>query len=384
MSQSALDVRYALIGALSLALAMGIGRFAFTPLLPMMREDGLINIMDGGYLASINLFGYLLGALFVTKLSCSPKILLRFSLLTVGISTIAMGLTGDFYLWLMLRFVCGISSALILVLVSKYYLKHLTVTFQTCVFSGVGGGILIAGLLTLLFMVYRIDSAESWVLIGIASLIVGFWLYLRIGSEIPSVFPQLLQKKSQRSPFDWPIVIAYGAMGMGYIIPATYLPMMAREIINSPMIFGWIWPIFGAATFMSILLSVKVQKRYSNRQLWAASQLIMATGLFLPVVYPHIITIIIAGLGVGGTFMIITMAGMKEAHRIATPDDVMRHIAALTTSFATGQMLGPLLAGYLFEQTHSFALSLIMASATLIITAVILLASRSKKKVVHS
>ena len=50
-------------GLVCLAVAMGLGRFAFTPLLPMMLHDGLLDLRQGSYLASINYLGYLLGAL---------------------------------------------------------------------------------------------------------------------------------------------------------------------------------------------------------------------------------------------------------------------------------------------------------------------------------
>ena len=98
----------------------------------------------------------------------------------------------------------------------------------------------------------------------------------------------------------------------------------------------------------------------------------MAIGLLLPVVHPHILTIIMAGLCVGGTFMIITMAGMKEAHRIAPPPDVMRHIAVMTASFATGQIIGPVFASSVYDLTQSFAVSLVVTAAALIITAMTL------------
>jgi hypothetical protein len=62
MSSQSQIFRITLVGLVSLALAMGIGRFAFTPLLPMMREDGLVTIMEGGFLASVHFFGYWLGA----------------------------------------------------------------------------------------------------------------------------------------------------------------------------------------------------------------------------------------------------------------------------------------------------------------------------------
>jgi len=382
------NFRIALVGLVSLALAMGIGRFAFTPLLPMMREDGLVNITDGGLLASVHLLGYWLGAVFAAKIPCPPKTMLRLSLLAIGVGTLGMGVTDDFTVWLILRWICGVCSAWTLVLVSNYYIKHLAenggAEYQGWVFSGVGGGILIAGLGCLAFMVNQIGSSLSWQIMGVLSLIAICGVFFGMGREIPAVRLVIHHRESQRSPLDWRTVVAYGAMGIGYIIPATYLPVMAREIVQSPLIFGWSWPVFGAAAFVSTLLAARFQKRYSNRQIWAASQVVMAIGLLLPAIHPHILTIITAGLCVGGTFMIITMTGMKEAHRIAPPQDVMRHIAVMTASFATGQMIGPVFASSVYDLTQSFAVSLIIASAVLIITAMTLVGGSSRKEVVQA
>ena len=160
-----------------------------------------------------------------------------------------------------------------------------------------------------------------------------------MGPEIPDTRPISQGPISQRTPLNWGVVIAYGAAGIGYIIPATYLPIMAREIVQSPIVFGWSWPVFGFAAFFSTLLAARLQARFSNRQIWAVSQFVMAVGLLLPIVHPRIGAIMAAGICVGGTFMIITMVGMKEAHRIAPSEDVMRHIAVMTASFATGQMI---------------------------------------------
>jgi predicted MFS family arabinose efflux permease len=56
-------LRVALTGLACLAVAMGMGRFAFTPVLPMMLHDGLIDLRQASALASSNYLGYLLGAL---------------------------------------------------------------------------------------------------------------------------------------------------------------------------------------------------------------------------------------------------------------------------------------------------------------------------------
>ena len=93
----------------------------------------------------------------------------------------------------------------------------------------------------------------------------------------------------------------------------------------------------------------------------------MAAGLVLPAVVPNIIAIVFAGLCVGGTFMVITMAGIREAHRIA-PDAPMTHVAALTAAFALGQMIGPGLAGALYDITGDFDSALWLTSVVLAAT----------------
>lgn len=383
MSSQSQVFRITLVGLVSLALAMGIGRFAFTPLLPMMREDGLVTIMEGGFLASIHFFGYWLGAMLAAKISYAPRITLRVSLLAIGVATLGMGMTDSFTVWLVLRWLAGVCSAWTLVLVGNYYVQYLAekgrADYQGWVFSGVGVGIALAGLGSLAFMVNQIGSAIGWQITGAVSLIAIAVIWLAIGPEIPATRPALHREQSPPSPLDWRCVVAYGAAGIGYIIPATYLPVMAREIVQSPLIFGWSWPIFGAAAFVSTLLAARLHKRYSNRRIWAASQAVMAIGLLLPVLHSHIFTIIAAGVCVGGTFMIITIAGLKEAHRIAPPQDVIRHIAVMTASFATGQMIGPLFASAVFNLTQSFAASLIITSAILIVTAT-RLTKRSKQR----
>jgi predicted MFS family arabinose efflux permease len=242
---------------------------------------------------------------------------------------------------------------------------------------------MIAGLGSLAFMVNQIGSSLSWQIMGAISLIAICAVCLNMGPEIPVAPPVVHNRKSYRSPLHWRTIVVYGAAGIGYSIPATYLPVMAREIVQSPLIFGWSWPVFGAAAFISTLLAARFQRRYSNRQIWAASQVVMAIGLLLPAMHPHILTIIAAGLCVGGTFIIITMTGMKEAHRLAPPQDVMRHIAVMTVSFATGQMIGPVFASSVYDLTQSFAVSLVIASVTLIITAMTLVGGSSKKELVQ-
>lgn len=364
--------RIVLAGLGGLAIAVAVGRFAFTPHLPLMEVEGRLGILGGGVLASANLLAYCLGALIAASLPFSPRLVFRVSILAVGISTVGMGVTESFALWLIWRSVAGLAGAFILVLVSSHIVGRLAERgrsdLQGWVFSGVGGGIAVAGLGAVAIMTVGTESSVSWQIFGLATLVAGVAICLLAGPELPGVPPARRLPGRRHSPLNWGIVIAYGTFGMGYIIPATYLPVMARAIVTDPLVFGWAWPVFGAAAFLSTILAARLQPRFSNRQIWVVSQLVLAFGLVLPVIHPTIMTIQIAGLCVGGTFMIITMVGLKEAHRLAPAEDVVRHIGAMTAAFATGQMVGPVFASALHDLTGGFTLSLVLTSLALVVT----------------
>ncbi|MDE0458997.1 MAG: YbfB/YjiJ family MFS transporter [Chromatiales bacterium] len=217
-----------------------------------------------------------------------------------------------------------------------------------------------------------VSSDAAWLVFGAIALAVAGSIWIQLGPELPAARPSRSARVAGRSPIVWGVVVAYGAAGLGYIVPGTFLPAMAREIVPSPWIFGWGWPVFGAAAFVSTLVSAALHRRFSNRTIWGASQIAMAVGLLLPVLFPHILSIVAAALCVGGTFMVITMAGLREVHRIATSTDVARHVAVMTAAFAVGQSIGPVFASALHDATENFAPSLIATSIFLISTVALL------------
>src|SRR5690606_23877573 len=98
-------------GFVALAIAMGIGRFAFTPVLPMMREDLGLGLAQGGWLASANYLGYLAGALTAGFLPWTASMLLRTGLVLVAATTALMGCTSTWSAWIAWRSIAGIASA---------------------------------------------------------------------------------------------------------------------------------------------------------------------------------------------------------------------------------------------------------------------------------
>jgi hypothetical protein len=169
----------------------------------------------------------------------------------------------------------------------------------------------------------------------------------------------------------WRLVLCYGAFGFGYIVPATFLPLMAKEIIADPRLFGLAWPLFGAAACASTLVAMRL-KQFSFRAVWIASQLAMALGVVIPLVVPGLAGVMLAALLVGGTFMVVTMAGLQVA-RAAAGHHARPLMAAMTSAFAVGQILGPMSVDVLGRASGSFAPALIVAAAVLGLSAAALI-----------
>jgi predicted MFS family arabinose efflux permease len=96
-------------GILALAVAMGIGRLAYTPILPAMQATfGLSNGMSGA-LASSNYLGYLVGAILAAVVPSTRRqtLLLRASLIVVVLTTCLVAFTTEFWVWMAVRFVGG-------------------------------------------------------------------------------------------------------------------------------------------------------------------------------------------------------------------------------------------------------------------------------------
>ena len=376
-------LRLAIAGALALAVGIGIGRFAFTPILPMMQKDHGLTLRVAGLLASANYVGYFIGALSAIWIRAATVKVVRFSLLAVIVLTVAMGLTQHPAAWLLLRGLAGIVSAWTLIFSSAYVLEQLAAQGKSrlggVVFSGVGFGITLAGAFCLLFLNLGWSADQTWLAAGVIALLLALfcWPGFQYATQARTV------AKSSASPLRLRIhlvvIVCYGILGFGYIIPATFLPAMAKQALPDPAVFGWAWPIFGSTAFASTLLAGRLSALLSNRLIWALSHVVMAIGVAMPVLVPGMTGIVIAACCVGGTFMVATMTGLQEA-RILAPDHASRLIAAMTAVFAMGQILGPLLVSAVAGMHNGMEGLLIGVSALLLASAAALMAGSPRQR----
>ncbi|TNC10545.1 YbfB/YjiJ family MFS transporter [Methylobacterium terricola] len=364
-------------GILALAVAMGIGRFAFTPLLPLMLRDGTLTASAGAAWAAANYVGYLAGALTAAWFSGKPAQGLGVSLAGVALTTLAMTWAGDpapDLVGTALRATAGLFSAWALVCASSWCLAELARRGAprqgAWIYIGVGVGIALAGALA--WLGGRQPAARLWLELGLVAtlgaLLVG-GLARRQGTTPPEPAERAaaaLARGGTGHPLG--LILCYGGFGFGYIVPATFLPAMARELTPDPLVFGLAWPLFGLAAVLSVAVAARLLAGVPRRRLWAAAQALMALGTALPLVVHALWAVAASAVLVGGTFMIATMAGLQLA-REARPDDPTPLLARMTAAFAAGQILGPLLVRLLGGGWHAVSLTGAAATGLLALTA---------------
>ena len=358
-------------GLLALAIAMGIGRFAFTPILPMMQEDAGLSLAAGGWLASANYVGYLVGALMALVARGSPQAMIRLGLVLVAGTTAAMAVTDSLTAWMILRFAAGVASAWVLV-----YVSALGVARPEVVFSGVGVGIAVAGLVCLALVGMHMASDVAWISLGVLAMAATVSIWPRFAAHAGG------DATHDGKPFPWTgeavrLTAAYFAFGFGYIVPATFLPAMARDFLTDPVHYGLSWPVFGVAAAASTLLSAPLRRRLGDRALWRAGHIAMAcgTGVLALEAVPALWRTLVCALLVGGSFVVVTMSAIQDARRLAIPGSAPKFIAALTTAFAAGQIAGPIVVA----MTHDYQVSLTLATVLLVAAAFLLQRSNSSR-----
>ena len=364
----------ALAGLAALAVAMGVGRFAFTPLLPLMQADAGLTLTEGSWLAFANYLGYLVGALATVWMRLPPHVMVRTGLVATGLLTLAVGVLHGFTLWWLLRFAGGVASAWVLVYASAMTLEKLMQAGAPklfgVVFGGVGAGIMLTGLACVALSAAGVGSSGIWVAFGLASLVASAACWRAFGPlrAVQAPQPGSARESSGRrwGHVEWTLIVAYGLYGFGYIIPGTFMPVIARDLLGGAFASGWFWPMFGAAALAGTLAIGRVSNARERAAL-IACYFAEALGVIVPVLLPDAFGLALGSLLLGFAFVAITMLTLRVARALAAARhfDAAPLMGALTAAFGLGQLVGPPFAGYLVVRFGGFGQSLAAAAAGL-------------------
>jgi predicted MFS family arabinose efflux permease len=361
--------RVILAGISALILTVGLARFAYTPLLPVMRQEAGLSLLAGGWLATLNYAGYISGLLVASWIGgLQFKFqLYRASLVIAVVSTAAMGLTDNLYLWALLRFIAGFSSIAGLVLASGLILDWLNRQGHRpelgLHFSGLGLGI--AASAVAVAAMSDLPWDWQWINLGLLGILffvpAWFWLPRPEGEHVAA--PGAAPVPSRR----WLnlMAAAYFCAGFGYVISATFIVDILEALPLLAGRGGWIWLVVGAAAVPSTFVWDRVASRFGQIPGLLLAYALQTISIVLPLLTESaFLNLLGAGLWGATAVGIVSLSLSIVGRRF--PANPTKAMARLTLSYGIAQIVAPAMAGYIASFTGSYRGSLAVAAAVMI------------------
>ncbi|CAL92649.1 YbfB/YjiJ family MFS transporter [Azoarcus olearius] len=354
-----------LAAALALVVVHGIGRFAYTPLLPLLVGDGFMGLDTGAAVATWNYVGYLLGAMLAIRLHEPAQIrrILPLALLINAACTLAQGFTDNATAFLVLRLINGISNGVVFVqapaLVLEWLARHGLASLSGLMYFGVGGGLLLSNALANL-PAELLHGAARWWPMALAALPLALWSARQLahldrpqaGAPAPAAAPRATALLDRAS---LPVFMAYAGAGLGYILPTTFLPVVAREQLPAG---HWLqsgaWLILALCTLAAAWLWNRLGTRMGDRNALVLNYVVQGIGVAGPLLWPGTVGILACALMVGSTFLGSVLLTQRLA-RALHPHQGPRISAALITLYGFAQLTGPWMARMWLERGGSMS-----------------------------
>jgi len=362
---------HVLQAAAALAAGMGVGRFVYTPILPLMHAQAGLSASAGASLATANYVGYLCGALagiLIPRLVRSRAVL-RISLILLTATLLAMPLTHAVTAWWALRLLAGVASAMVFVIAASSLLSHLRghpAHLPGWGFGGVGAGIALSGVVVLILRSVGDWRSAWWASAALAAVLAaGSWALRPEPSPVPAAGPLgAARSESRPRTHRWfsALFACYSLEGVGYIIAGTFLVAAIEQ--TSP---GWIgsgaWVLVGLAAVPSSAFWAWLSRRWSRPDLLLAALVVQAVGIALPAVLGGVAAAVISAALFGATFLGIATIALAAGAHLQFP----RSVALLTVGYSVGQILGPLIVTPLLH--HGYHLALLVAAVVILAAA---------------
>ncbi len=381
MSDQTQRLKVLFAGIFSQILCVGIARFSYTPLLPVMQDQTWIGDAEGGWLAAINYTGYMCGALIaasVGDLQLKDR-LYRIGLVLAVVTTAGMAMTENMLLWSFLRFLSGLSSAGSMLIASglilNWLIRHQHRSELGIHFAGAGLGIAFAAVVVEVFLRLSMNWADQWLWFSVLGLVLAVpaWRWLPPPSASPAVPAGTSMKDNPPGKrFLWLMMAAYFCAGYGYVVSATFIVAIVEREPELAGMGQLAFLIVGLSAVPAVMAWDLIARRLGYLIALLLAYVLQIAGIVLPAIDQSLTSVLLSAALFGGTFigcvsLVLTMAGRLY------PSKPAKLMGRMTLSYGLAQIVAPALTGVLAEQSGNYFMGLWLAGGFVALGAVLIL-----------
>ncbi|MFD0666670.1 YbfB/YjiJ family MFS transporter [Ramlibacter sp. MAHUQ-53] len=360
-------------GIFSLLLSVGVARFAYTPLLPLMQSQAGLGVAEGGWLAAINYAGYLTGALIASLVGdlVLKDRLYRLGMVLAVATTVMMGLASNVVLWAVSRYLAGLGSAAGMLLgtglIMNWLIRHGHRSELGIHFSGLGLGIAGAAVLVEVFARW-FDWQGQWfafTAVAVVLLVPALrWLpppdttgLTAAGAKMEDHPPGALYLRV--------FMAAYFCAGVGYVVSATFIVAIVNQLPGLGGRGNLAFLAIGLAAAPACICWDFVARRTGDLNALILAAVLQVVGILLPVAVGGLAMTLLGAVMFGGTFigmvsLVLTMAGRYYPTRPA------KMMGKMTMTYGAAQIVAPAVTGALAARFGGYAVGLYLAAAVMV------------------
>jgi|SRR5690554_1119491 len=338
-------------GAVVLLVVHGLGRFIYTPLLPYLVADGQISASEGAAVATWNYLGYLMGAMLAIRWHRLDQIrtLLPVALALHVFTTLFVTQTDNLTAISVSRWLNGIANGMVFVhapaLILEWLVLRNRASMSGLAYIGVGFGLLVSsGLVS--GSADWLTGAERWWPAALLSIPLAWWGVVKlVNLDVPDRSRDESGKAIATTPlFDrasTPLFLSYAGAGLGYILPMTFLPLLATlELPKAHWLLDGTWLIVALTTIPSSWFWNKLGAKIGDLPALKLNFVIQLAGVLAAILWPNAMGLTLCAILVGGTFLGTVLLTMRIG-RALHPHQGPRLSAAMVALYGFTQMTGP-------------------------------------------
>jgi predicted MFS family arabinose efflux permease len=368
-----------LILSLAPTVGLGIGRFAYSLVLPDMRDSLNWSYSAAGFMNTINAAGYLLGALMASRLikRYGLSAVVRWGTLACVVSLALCALSGDFVVLSFARLLAGVGAAG--GFVAGAALAARTAQSQparadfllSLFYAGPGLGILSSGLIAP--YVLQAFGPGSWWIVWWAMTLLAVLLTLPL-MLAPIDTNDALADAAPASFAIRPALIylaGYFLFGAGYIAYMTFMIAYVRDGGGGTAAQSAFWSLIGVSAFITPWLWRRVLAFDKGGLSTGIILGVNAVGAALPLFGHSAVLLAISALVFGVSFFAVVASTTAFVRFNYPPSAWPKGIAAMTIAFGIGQILGPIAVGAVSDAFGSLSYALNVSAAMLALGAIL-------------